>query len=183
MWWSLQLRCFQGLAIFTPRYVSDSWYSPAKQSISFCTVFSESHALAKITWPASLSDMTGIITSYIQACLERQRKLRSYIKLKLKLKIPHVAIHWHPHQKRGMIIRKTLRTCWPCKRLLSDQYLLSRNTGAGRHDIDILEAGIQDYPNIAFLSLFRMHRASFHDRSIRVALFRNSLHLWIPELQ
>ncbi|RPB18390.1 hypothetical protein L211DRAFT_854165 [Terfezia boudieri ATCC MYA-4762] len=46
--------------------------------------------------------------------------------------------------------------------IASDRYLLSRNTGAGRrHDIDLLEAYIQDYPNTAFLSLFRMHRASF----------------------
>ncbi|RPB29807.1 hypothetical protein L211DRAFT_832507 [Terfezia boudieri ATCC MYA-4762] len=41
------------------------------------------------------------------------------------------------------------------------RYLLSRNTIAGRHDIDLLEAYIHDYPNTAFLSLFRMHRAFF----------------------
>ncbi|RPB25364.1 hypothetical protein L211DRAFT_836696 [Terfezia boudieri ATCC MYA-4762] len=45
--------------------------------------------------------------------------------------------------------------------IASDRYLLSRNTSAGRHDIDLLEAYIQDYPNTAFLSLFRMYRASF----------------------
>ncbi|RPB19968.1 hypothetical protein L211DRAFT_895539 [Terfezia boudieri ATCC MYA-4762] len=45
--------------------------------------------------------------------------------------------------------------------IASDQYLLSRNTSAGWHDIDLLEAYIQDYPNTAFLSLFRMYRASF----------------------
>ncbi|KAF8454980.1 hypothetical protein BGX38DRAFT_1267596 [Terfezia claveryi] len=30
--------------------------------------------------------------------------------------------------------------------IASDRYLLSRNTSAGRHDIDLLEAYIQDYP-------------------------------------
>ncbi|RPB21775.1 hypothetical protein L211DRAFT_417526 [Terfezia boudieri ATCC MYA-4762] len=38
---------------------------------------------------------------------------------------------------------------------------LSRDTSAGRPDIDILNAYIYEYPETAFLALFRMHRASF----------------------
>jgi len=35
------------------------------------------------------------------------------------------------------------------------------DASAGKHDIDILEAAIREYPETAFLALFRMHRASF----------------------
>jgi len=38
---------------------------------------------------------------------------------------------------------------------------LSRDTNAGRHEIDTLEAYIREYPESAFLALFSMHRTSF----------------------
>jgi len=38
---------------------------------------------------------------------------------------------------------------------------LPRNTSAGRHNVDALEAYIQQYSEIAFLTLFGMHRNSF----------------------
>ena len=44
--------------------------------------------------------------------------------------------------------------------LVSYRYL-SRGNGAGRHGDDSLEAYIHQYPDPAFLTLFRMHRASF----------------------
>jgi len=40
-------------------------------------------------------------------------------------------------------------------------YYLPRNTSARRHHVDVLEAYIQEYPETAFLALFRMHRDSF----------------------
>ena len=45
--------------------------------------------------------------------------------------------------------------------MVSSHRYLSRDTSASRHDIDILEAYIYQYPETAFLALFRMHRASF----------------------
>ena len=41
------------------------------------------------------------------------------------------------------------------------RYFVTRTISAGRHDIPILEGLINDYPENAFLALFRMHRASF----------------------
>jgi len=43
--------------------------------------------------------------------------------------------------------------------IATPQYL-SRDVGAGRHEIDILEAYIYQYPGGAFLALFRLHRVS-----------------------
>jgi len=40
-------------------------------------------------------------------------------------------------------------------------YYLPQHTSAGRHNVDILEAYIQQYPETAFFALFRMHRNSF----------------------
>jgi len=45
--------------------------------------------------------------------------------------------------------------------IIATHRYLSRDVGAGRHEIDILEAYIYQYPETAFLALFRMHRASF----------------------
>ena len=44
--------------------------------------------------------------------------------------------------------------------IVSHRYL-SHNTNAGRISFDILEAYIHEYPDSAFLALFRMHKASF----------------------
>ena len=45
--------------------------------------------------------------------------------------------------------------------IVASHRYLSHDTSAGRQDIDILEAYIREYPETAFLALFRMHRASF----------------------
>ncbi|KAF8447048.1 hypothetical protein BGX38DRAFT_1142992 [Terfezia claveryi] len=45
--------------------------------------------------------------------------------------------------------------------IIGTQRYLSHDTSAGRPDIDVLEAYIHEYPETAFLALFRMHRASF----------------------
>ncbi|KAF8419774.1 hypothetical protein EV426DRAFT_676658 [Tirmania nivea] len=39
--------------------------------------------------------------------------------------------------------------------------IFPHDASAGRHDIDILNTYIYEYPETAFLTLFRMHRASF----------------------
>ena len=45
--------------------------------------------------------------------------------------------------------------------ITSKRYLASRDSTAGRHADDSLEAYIRQYPVTAFLALFRMHRSSF----------------------
>ena len=45
--------------------------------------------------------------------------------------------------------------------IIATHWYLSHDVGAGRHEIDILEAYIYQYPETAFLALFRMHRAPF----------------------
>ena len=45
--------------------------------------------------------------------------------------------------------------------IVTSHRYLTRDTSAGRLDIDILEACIREYPETAFLALFRMHRESF----------------------
>jgi len=41
--------------------------------------------------------------------------------------------------------------------IISNSYLLPRSS-AGKHDINILETYIQNYPDTTFLNLFRMQR-------------------------
>jgi len=42
--------------------------------------------------------------------------------------------------------------------IIATHRYLSHDVGAHRHEIDILEAYIYQYPETAFLALFRMHR-------------------------
>ncbi|KAF8430308.1 hypothetical protein EV426DRAFT_13256 [Tirmania nivea] len=47
------------------------------------------------------------------------------------------------------------------REIIAIHWYLSYDTSADRHDIDILDVYIYEYPETAFLALFRTHRASF----------------------
>ena len=59
-------------------------------------------------------------------------------------------------------IIEEMEDLWEIHELVSEKrYLMDRTLSAGRHEGDILYRLIYDYPDSAFLTMFRMHPDAF----------------------